>query len=499
MSLLGLDIGTTGCKAIAFDENGRLLASAYREYPLLNPRPGFFELEPDLVWSYLCDCIRQINGEISGDPSTALAISAQGEAVVPVTKTGKVLAHSPVTADSRAIKQTNRLRDRLGADAIYAISGQPVHCQFSIPKITWWKENEPSLYEQTWKFLCYGDFALLRLGLDPVIDHSMAARMLGFDNRTLRWSAELLDAAGVEADKLPATQPSGTVIGEVPGAIAGDLGLQLGVQVVVGGHDQPCGALGAGVLGSGKAMYAIGTTESVVAMVQEPTPLLQRDNVPCYPHVVPGTFAALTGNQTGGRLLRWYRDELGTEVQLQAQREQRNVYDVIVDQAGEAPSGLMILPHFAGSGSVQNDPESKGAILGLTFDTRREDLVKAILEGITYEQALSIQQLQSAGIEVNELRAVGGGARSDKWLQMKADIIGTPLAAIEVSDAAGLGAALLAGWGTGTYESLEDAVERTVSIRARFEHDPQRHAGYQRQLSTYRQLYPTLKPLNAAI
>ena len=499
MSLLGLDIGTTGCKAIAFDEDGRPLASAYREYPLLNPRPGFFELEPDLVWSHLADSVREVNGSIPDDPVKALAISAQGEAVIPVSETSEVLANSPVTADNRALEQAEQLRQRLGAEKIYAISGQPIHGQFSVPKIAWWKDHEPSLYQRTWKFLCYGDFALQRLGLEPVIDYSMAARMLGFDNRSLSWSEELLGAAGVDADKLPPARASGSVVGEIPGPVANDLGLQPGVQVVVGGHDQPCGALGAGVLRRGEAMYAIGTTETIMAVVKEPTPRLQKDNVPCYPHVVPQMFAALTGNQTGGRLLRWYRDQLGAEERTTAERERRDVYDVIVDQTTDEPSGLMILPHFAGSGSLQNNPKSKGAILGLTFDTRREDLVKAILEGITFEQALSIRQLRTAGIEVNELRAIGGGARSEKWLQMKADIIGTPICAVDVSDAASLGAALLAGWGTGVYASLRAGVERTLSIGARYEPDEKRRAHYQDQLGVYEQLYPTLRELNSEL
>ena len=311
MSLLGLDLGTTGCKAIAFDADGKPLVTAYREYPLLNPHPGFFELDPNAVWSHLCDCIREVTAKIPTNPAKALAISAQGEAVIPVSKTSEVLANSPVTADNRALEQADRLRERLGAEKIYAISGQPVHGQFSVPKIAWWKEHEPALYRDSWKFLCYGDFALQRLGLEPVIDYSMAARMLGFDIRSLSWSEELLGAAGVDGEKLPVARPSGYVVGEVSRAIALDLGLPPGVQVVVGGHDQPCGALGAGVLGRGEAMYAIGTTESIAAVVKEPTSRLEQDNVPCYPHVVPEMFAALTGNQTGGRLLRWYRDQLG--------------------------------------------------------------------------------------------------------------------------------------------------------------------------------------------
>ncbi len=497
MSLLGLDVGTTGCKAVVFHPDGTILAAAYREYPLLNRGRAQYELDPDLVWHHLRACIQAVNEQVRDEPVTALSISSQGEAIVPISVDGEVLAGSPVSSDSRAVPQANALIDSIGFDRIYELTGQPASSLFSLPKIMWWQDHAPEVYERAWKFLCYGDFVTFKLGLEPIIDRTMAARTLAYDVQSNRWSDEILDAAGIEANRFAHVLSSGTVIGEIPAQIARDLEFVEPVQVVAGGHDQPCAALGAGVIEPGAVMYSIGTTEAIVAVLAEARPELRTGNFSVYPHVVPLTYVALAGNQTGGRLLRWYRDVLGTQEVEVARRENADVYDVIVRQISDRPSGLLILPYFAGSGTLENDTTATGAIVGLTFDTRREDLIKAILEGITYEQALCLRYLRERDVPVHWLNAVGGGARSTLWLQMKADVIGLPINRIRVSEAASLGAALLAGWGSGVYSSLEAGVERVVSVETVFTPRQEQAAYYQDRLGVYAQLYSQLKPVFA--
>ncbi len=499
MSLLGLDVGTTGCKAVAFDRSGQVLAKAYREYPLLRPRPGWLELDPEVVWHNLQACIREVNAQLLNDPVQALAVSSQGEAVVPVSANGRVLANSPVTFDTRSRPQGEWWEHTLGRRRLHAITGQPVHPMFTINKIMWWRDHEPDIYQRTWKFLCYGDFVLWKLGVEPTIDHTMAARTMAFDIRSRRWSEEILALANLDADKLPQTAPSGVVVGKIPAPIASELGFEAGVLAVTGGHDQPCGALGAGVMRSGEAMYAIGTTECIAPVFNQPVERLGDDGYPCYPHVAPDMYITLAGNFTGGALLRWYRDVLGFEERQIAAQTNQDVYDVIIGQVTERPSNLLVLPHFAGTGSPFNDPAARGAIVGLTFDTRREDLVKAILEGVTFELALNLKYLRRAGIDITELRAIGGGVKSRTWLQIKADIMATPVVALAVSEAACLGASLLAGWATGAYGSLREAVETTVKVKETFEPVAARAQFYSERLSVYENLYPALKALNPLI
>ena len=501
MSLMGIDVGTTGVKAVAFDEKGRILSQAYREYPLLNPIQGYYELDSELVWRFLSNCLQEVNANpaVLSDPVTVLAISSQGEAVIPISKDRKVLANSPVSSDRRSLKQSQELVSALGIDQVYEITGQTINAKYPLSKILWWQRETPEIFSHTWKFLCYGDYIVMKLGLDPVIDYTMAARTLAFDIHQLDWSEAILNKVGLSRTCFADISPSGTVVGTISKNISKELGFLTRVYVVTGGHDQPCGALGAGVTQLGEAMYSIGTTECVAPVVAKPHEGLKTIEVSCYPHVILGKFIIITGSQTGGRLLRWYKDEFGYKETVKAQQIKQSVYDIIVDQIPSDPSNLMVLPHFAGSGTAYNDPYSKGAILGLTFNTRRADIIKAILEGITYEQAVNIEQLREAGVDVHRLRAVGGGSRSRAWMQIKADILNTPIVSMTVSEASSLGAAMLAGWALGTYSSLNEAVARLVSEKEVFTPDLSKSKVYQEKLKIYQQTYLSLREVNQLI
>ncbi len=499
MSLMGIDVGTTGCKVVAFDHSGVVLAQASREYPLLSPQPGWYELDPEQVWSFVCDCLREVNAQLRHDPATALALSSQGEAMIPVTRDGKVLANSPVSSDRRNLSQTAAMEAALGKEHIYAITGQPMGSIYTLPKVLWWRDHLPHLLEDCWKILCYVDFVAFKLGAQAAIDYSMAARTLAFDVHALDWSDELLDAAGLSREQLATPVPSGTIIGEIPRRLADDLGFVGAVKVVTGGHDQPAGALGAGVLAPGRAMLSIGTTEAMVAVTDAPRPEMLASHVSCYPHAAPGHFIALSGNQTGGRLLRWYRDELAAAERDIAASSGRDVYDVIVEQCDDAPGNLLLLPYFVGSGTLYEDPKATGALIGLSFDSKRADIVHAILEGLAYEQALGLRRLNEIGVDIRELTAVGGGAKSERWMQIKADITGLPVSVLHTSEAASLGVAMLAGWATGVYASLSEAAEQLISVRKTFLPRQDRAGHYERQLRIYADLYQALRPIYAAM
>ncbi len=496
MSLMGIDVGTTGCKVVAFDESGVVLAQAAREYPLIVPQPGWYELDPERVWRDVRDCLREANALIAHDPVSALAISSQGEAMTPIAHDGRILANSPISSDTRNRAQTAEMAAALGAEYIYTLTGQPMSTIYTLPKVLWWRDHAPEILEQTWKYLCYVDFVAWKLGVEPAIDYSMAARTLALDVRKLDWSDELLAAGSVRRDQLARAVPSGAVIGEIPSKLAADLGFtRRNVKVVTGGHDQPAGALGAGVLQPGRAMLAIGTTEALVAVTDEPRLEMLEYHISCYPHAAPGLFIALSGNQTGGRLLRWYRDELAAAERAIAAAADRDVYDVIVEQIDDAPARLLLLPYFVGSGTYHEDPLASGALIGMNFDTRRKDIVAAILEGLTFEQALGIRGLNQSGVPINALTAIGGGARSERWMQIKADITDLPVTIIHTSEAASLGVAMLAGWATGVYSSLNEAAANLIKPRKTFEPRADRRAHYRRQLDLYGDLYRALRPI----
>jgi xylulokinase len=272
------------------------------------------------------------------------------------------------------------------------------------------------------------------------------------------------------------------------------LGVDREVLLVSGGHDQACAALGSGVIEPGLAMVSTGTAEVVEVAMASPAldPALRRGNISVYRHVVPGLYLAMTLNHSGGLLLRWFRDTFCALEKEQAHATSQDAYDLILAGAPTGPTPLMVLPHFAGSGTPWLDTTSRGAILGLSFSTDLATVAKAILEGLTFELRINLDLLAGAGVEIGALHAVGGGARSALWLQLKADICRTPLLAPRVTEAACLGAALLAGIGAGCYRDAHEAVATVVKWRARLEPSPEMAAAYDARYQLYTQLYPLL-------
>jgi len=499
MSLLGIDLGTTGVKAVAFSAEGRVLASAYREYPLQSPRPGWAELDGRLVWRRAEEVLKEAAAKTRRDPIRAIASSSQGEAVVPVDAAGKVLAASMVSFDNRSTAEVKRLTSGVGIDRLFKITGHPLNTTHTLPKLMWVKKHEPKIIRSAARFLCFGDYALYRLtgGGAAATDYSLAGRTMFFDIRKRRWDEDLLGLAGVGVEQMADPVPSGTPVGEVPAKIAKRLGLPKGVAVVAGGHDQPAGALGAGVTRPGVALDSIGTVECLV--ISLPKPVLNKkmlgSNFCSYHHTAPGLYVTLAYNFTGGSLLRWYRDTLAQSEMETARRRGRDVYDLICADMPPGPTGLLVLPHFTTTGTPHFDPHSKGAILGLTLGTTRPEIVKGLLEGISYEMAHNLELLKAAGVKVKEVRASGGGAKSAAWAQMKADIYGLPVAVPDSSEAVSLGAAILAGVGIGEYSDVDEGVRETVRIKRVFRPERKRAKAYRGHLERYKEVYPRLADL----
>ena len=501
MSLLGLDVGTTGCKAVVFDAEGKVLSAAYREYPLLHPQPGWIELDMNLVLEKIKESIQEVSSQAKKDPIKALSISAQGEAFVPVDKKGNLLSKGPVSFDIRGESFVQWWEKALGKERIMKTTGMPLHFMFSLNKIMWLKENCPHIYGKTWKFLCCEDLLIYKLGLAPTIDYSLASRTMAFDILKKKWSEEILSRADIDKTLLPEVVPSGTIVGEIPQRIANDLSLSSKVIVVTGGHDQSCGALGAGVREEGVAMEATGTVDCIASIFREPylNKRMLENNFACYPHVVPQFYITLVFNFTGGSLLKWFRDTLGKEEKEKAKKTGKDVYSILIDKATSLPSPLYLLPHFTATGTPYMDPNSSGAILVLSLNTSKAELIKAVLEGISFEMKYNLSLLEETGIPVYELRAIGGGAKSRKWLQLKADLYGKKMVSLKVSEAPSLGAAILAGVAIGEYSSIEEAVKATVKIKEVFYPQEEKIRIYEEKFQIYKDIYPTLRSLNHRI
>ncbi|MCL4217636.1 MAG: hypothetical protein KJ052_11630 [Candidatus Hydrogenedentes bacterium] len=498
MSLLGLDVGTTGTKAVAFDLDGRVLASAYREYPLRSPRPGWQELDADEVWRSVREVLGEVASKTKADPIKAMAMSAQGEAVTAVDQSGACLAPSPVTFDARTADMPAWWLERKSRLELAQHTGMPLHGMYTINKILWFKENQPEVYSKAAKFLCYEDYVQYRLGVPPTMSHSLAGRTMALDAKAGEWSSEILAIADVDPAKLPATAPSGQALGEIPDAIADDIGLPRGIVVATGGHDQPAGALGAGILEGGEAVYATGTVECICPIFPDFTmdERMANNNICCYPSCVPGLYASIAFNFTGGSLLKWYRDTFAAGEKREAEQSGRDVYDIICAGVTPEAENLLVLPHFTVTGTPHFDTASRGALLGLTLQTKKEDIVAAILSGVTYEMKLNLEMLQNAGVGISRLRAIGGGAKSRTWIQRKADIMAIPVSVLQISEAASLGVAMLAGHAVGLLPDLKAAASRIVTFEDVCTPDADRVQQFADRYAIYRDVYGALGSIN---
>ncbi len=500
MSLIGLDVGTTGCKVIVFDETGRVLSQASREYSILTPQLGWAEQDAERVWTLAWEALKEAVGKNSSASPRALALSVQGEAVIAVDGDGRALRHAILGMDARTGGENKWLTEQFGAETLFRRTGMPVHTINTLPKLLWLRRHEPSLWSRARQFLLYEDFFLRRLSGQATISHCLASRTQMYDLAAGDWAGDILESCGIDPARLAPPAPAhGGAVGALRKDLAIELGLTGDILVAAGGHDQACAALGSGVIRDGLAMVSTGTAEVVAVAMQSPTlgDTLRKGGISVYRHVVPGLCLAMTLNHSGGLLLRWFRDTFGTRALEQARRTGADAYDLLLAEAPKGPTSLMVLPHFAGSGTPALDTSSKGAILGLTFATDLAAVAKAILEGLTFELRINLDLLRASGIAMRELHAVGGGARSPLWLQLKADICRVPLRVPQVTEAACLGAALLAGVACDVYRDLEAAVSHTVRLGREIIPEPQSVSAYDKRFEVYRRIYPTLKHLHA--
>jgi len=501
MSLMGLDVGTTGVKAITFTPEGEVLARAYREYPELYPEAGWVEMNPEQIWDCTQKVIREVASKTKRDPVKAIGLSVLGEAVTPVARDGKPLCNSITAVDRRSIEETLWLEKTIGKKRIFEITGMPVHPSFSISKILWIKNHRPQILEKTWKFVLYEDYILLKLGLEPALDFCLAARTMAFDIRAKDWSEEILQKTGIDKSLFSRVFPSGRAVGKISSRIADKLCLSKDTVAVLGGHDQPVSALGAGVVREGQATDSCGTVECVACVLDKLTLPESRlsFNYATYPYVIEDKFVTLAYFYTAGALLKWYRDNFAGEERNIAKKQRRDVYELIIQQTEDEPSPVLVLPHFVGSGTPWFDPASKGAIVGLTLETGRKDIVKAILDCVAYELKLNLEFLEKTGIKVEKLHSIGGGAKSDKWLQIKADVTGKDFCQLETSDAGCLGAAILAGKGIGIYSTFEEATQKLIKFKKVFSPRREQKEKYDKKYRIYRKLYFSLKEINSQL
>ena len=495
-SYLGIDIGTSGCKAVAFDSDGRQRASSYREYNVIFTEDGGAELNSDEVIDKCFEVIKECTDAIKPDIVKAIGISSQGEAFTPIGRNGETLHNSMVSSDARPKPYVNKFLDHFDDDKLYRITGHTAQPLFTLFKLLWFKENRTELWRKTKYFLCFEDLLQYRLGLNPAISYNLAGRTMMFDVRKKQWSQEILAKIGVSSEQLAKPIMSGEMAGHIDPKIAAELGLSKNTFVVAGGHDQSCSALGAGVVDEETAMYATGTVECItpISLKAVFTDALKKNNLCTYNYTVKDIYTTVAVSLTGGNILKWFRDEFAELEVEKAKQTGKDAYELILDSVEDKPSKLMVLPYFTPSGTPYFDTETKGAILGLRLSTKRGEVIKALLEGVALEMRLNLEILQDSGYKITELRAVGGGAKSELWTQLKADVLNKRITTLNITEAGCLGTAMLACSKDNNIPVI-DLASKWVSAISTVEPNPENVELYNEKYSKYKTLYRSLKEI----
>lgn len=509
--LLGIDFGTTNTKAVIFAEDGRVLSSAVRRTPTEvqgHMRAVYHAAE---IWQTVASTIKEAldgltNSGVGTRPAVdALAISSMAEAGVPLDAAGRELFPIIAWFDDRSSAQRDWWREHLGAASLFAICGLHLDYIFSVNKLMWLREHEPDVWRRTTRWLCMSDYLSYRLCGQQAISPSIASRTMAFDVARRAWSETILGLAQIPVEFFPEVRESGTLIGHVTAQAAADTGLLAGTPVCVGGHDHLCGALACQVYHPGPVLNSVGTSEVVFVAMKEFAPRMEqpeRRGFSCGCHVMPGMYYALGGVRSAGPLNEWLRsffahELMGKSVGLPPDVPAPAVYQALAELGLSSPPGargLFVLPFVAG-GRPHRDPEARGVLFGLRSNHTAADIVRAAFEGLSYELRWDLEMLEAfSGNPVQRLTAIGGGARNDLWLRVKADITGKAVEVPTLTESSALGAALLAGVGTGVYPDLSSATRRTYQLERVVEPDLEAHERYSRWYEkVYLPLYPLLR------
>jgi len=495
--LLGIDVGTTGAKALLIDEAGRVVASATTEYPMFTPQPLWAEQNPADWWAATVTSIQRVLAQSGVEPQQVAGIGLTGQmhGLVLLGAQGEVLRPCIMWNDQRTAAQCAAITRQVGAAQLLQLTGNPVLPGFTAPKIAWVRDHEPEIYRRVAKVLLPKDYVRYCLTGDYYGEVSDASGTSLFDVGRRRWSGEMLKALQVPRQWLPEVTESQVVSARVSASAARHTGLQAGTPVVGGGGDQAAQAVGTGIVAEGIVSATVGTS-GVVFAASDVYRVEPQGRLHAFCHAVPGMWHLMGVMLSAGGSFRWYRDALGDLEKVEAAEGGRDPYDLLTEAAAQVPAGcegLLFLPYLSGERTPYPNPNARGVFFGLTLRHGKAHLTRAVLEGVTCGLRDSLELMRDLGLSAQQVRASGGGARSPLWRQILADLFGTEIATVNVTEGAAYGAALLAAVGAGIYGSVPEACQAAIR--------PVDHAApgpatavYADYYPRYRALYPALAP-----
>jgi len=461
MYFIGIDLGTTGCKSMVFDYDGRILSQSYLEYGIIKDRDAHIEQNAGLWWELVKKSVSQsiVDSGVSAEGIKALSISSQGISFVPVDASGNTLHNAISWLDTRSGKQTARILEIFGENEIFYRTGKRISPNYTLPKIVWLKEKLPEVYQETYKFLMALDYINFKLTGKAITDYSMASGTMAFNISTKKWDEEIIRACGLDAGKLPAVNCAGSLVGEVEPSVAAQMGLPTGVKVVLGAQDQKSAAIGAGIR-QGIATVSLGTATAVSSIGMKP--LFDSEmRVPCFA-LDDSRWILESVIGTSCISLKWLKTTLFEHMEYPEM-------DRAAENSIPGANGLFFYPHMEGAATPYWRNDIKGFMYGLSLSTSRGDMVRALLEGIGFQIRINMEVHEEInGDSIHEIRIFGGGSNSEFWCRLIADITGKTVSVLYTSEIANLGAAILAGMGTGVFRDSEEVLSRIQLIKKQF-------------------------------
>ncbi len=492
MIIGGLDVGTTGCKIALYDDNANLLNTYYNEYDSKH-FDGQHEIDFEDIKNGVLKLLKNATSEYKVD---ALGVTSFGETFAMLDENDNILAPSILYTDPRGTDECKELCEKLGKDKLTLIAGVKPHQMYSIYKLMWLKKNNPDAFAKCKHVLLGEDYIVYSLTGVAQIQYSLAARTGALDVKNKCWSKEIFDAAGIDSSIMAKPVPLGTPAGTLRPEIKAELGIDYDITVVNSCHDQVAGMIGSGIFDTTAAMDGTGTVECIPVILKDlPTDVSFYQGGFSVVPFINNQYAVYAFSFTGGATLKWFRDnfaELETKI---ADENGKNVYAELDKRVSDKPTGILIMPHFAGAATPFMDTDSKAVFVGVTLETTKIDLYKALMEGTSYEMLLNFNTMKKATGDIALLKATGGGAMSDIWLQIKADILGKEIAALKCKEVGAAGAAALAGDTLGIYKDLPSVVAKMAPVRKVFKPNDEKTKIYAEYYEKYAKLYDSVRSL----
>jgi len=512
--LLGIDAGTTSMKGMLIDENGKVICLADESYTLTMQNKFEIEIDACSYWEALKMVVKIIlnRTEISTEKIRAISVDSQGETLICLDKNGEPLRKAIVWLDNRSFKEAEEIRRDFGAEGVFNITGQPeVVATWPATKILWIRKNEKSIFERTDKYLLVADYINFKLSGKYVTDKSMMSSSLYYDIVKSKWWEDMLDYIGISGNQLPCVKSSGTWIGNLTEKASTETGLSPDTMVITGAMDQMAGAAGAGNITPEIVSESTGTCLAVCVNINNPIPYSDNFKIPCHCNVLEDNgFSLLFWSQTAGIILEWFKDNFYIEDNFHAKENFcavdneynkytcNKIYKRIDDESAKinpGSDGLIVLPYFCGSAVPHFNPEARGVFFGVNLKHTKAHFSRAIMEAVGFMLREHIETAESFGTVVKEIRSLGGGANSYLWNQIKADITRREIVTLENPETASLGAAMLAGVGSGVFNDYLEACGKCVKVKERYYPNTENAPIYETAYQKYRSIYQSVNHL----